>query len=607
MKKTILSFIISLVALSVYAQPANDVCSGAQAVTPDGSCVGGTTVGAGDHWIGTVGCQSGNNIEVWYSFVATNTQLDITVTNGTMTGNVEFILVESTGPCSGLSLQGSLCGASPLTGSITSLTIGATYYYTISSSTSSQGTFTTCVNNVAPPPPAPGQDCPTSTILCDATDFSIGALGAGTGAVSGNASNENLSALGCLLADERQSQWYQFTVGQTGTIEFLLNPNTNSDDIDWAIYDITTSGCALTPGGAAAGGATQVACNFSGCPGNTGIVTSSAVACATTNYLSCQGNPATCEAGDIAQFSSTPPTLTAGQTYAMVIDNYSVTNGGFAFTYGATQTVVIGQPATFTSSLDATCMIVTVDRAPFYTGANSTYLWNYGDGFTSTAGVPGPHTYGSIGTYTVSLTVTDAVGCIQTFSQIVNIGCVLPVTLTLFDAQFSYGKVNVNWTTETEINNDFFTVERSKDGITFEVIDIVRSYNGNSNVTQSYKMIDKNPLKGTSYYRLKQTDYDGQFKYFTPVAVTVKSTYDDVTVYPNPVSGNGYLTFNSLKDDEQTVVIYDVAGRVVYQKQYTITTGNNKLTLETNSLTKGMYFIKLDDAEDGINFKFIKE
>lgn len=291
----------------------------------------------------------------------------------------------------------------------------------------------------------------------------------------------------------------------------------------------------------------------------------------------------------------------------MVIDNYSAANDGFAFTYGATQTVVIGQPATFTASLDATCMIVTVDRAPFYTGANSTYFWNFGDGFTSTAGVPAPYAYASTGTYTISLTVTDAVGCITNYSLPVNIGCLLPIKLTSFDAQYSYGKVNVNWITETETNNDYFTVERSKDLKTFEVVDVVKSKNGNSNITQKYDLTDKNPLKGTSYYRLKQTDYDGQFEYFEPVAVTIKSTYDDVTVYPNPVSGNGYLTFSSLKDDEQTLVIYDVSGRIVYQKQYAITTGNNKLTLETTNLTKGMYFIKMDNAEDGINLKFIKE
>lgn len=153
----IILLVITLLVFSVqsaFAQPANNTCSGAQSVTPDGSCVAGTTVAATDLWVGTVGCQAGNNPEVWYSFVATDTELDIAVTAGTIGGNIEFILVSSTGPCSGLGLTGSLCGANPLTGTISGLTIGVTYYYTISS-TGSAGTFTTCVTSVPPPPPAP--------------------------------------------------------------------------------------------------------------------------------------------------------------------------------------------------------------------------------------------------------------------------------------------------------------------------------------------------------------------------------------------------------------------------------------------------------------------
>ena len=187
------------------------------------------------------------------------------------------------------------------------------------------------------------------------------------------------------------------------------------------------------------------------------------------------------------------------------------------------------------------------------------------------------------------------------------VGGVLPVKLLDFYAETEGTVVKVSWITETEINNDYFTVERSKDGYNYEVVDVIKSKNGNSNVMLNYGLIDRNPIKGVSYYRLKQTDYDGKFEYFKAVAVNVTQTYDDVTVYPNPVTGNGYLTFSSLKDDEQTVVIYDVAGRLVYQKQFTIKTGNNKLTLETINLTKGMYFIKMDNAEDGINLKFIKE
>ena len=101
------------------AQPSNNNCGSAITVIPDGTCYNGTTVGASDNWVGTVGCQSGNNHpDVWYSFIATGSTLDVNVIAGTLTGNIEFVLVGSTGPCSGLTNAGSLCGASPLTGTI---------------------------------------------------------------------------------------------------------------------------------------------------------------------------------------------------------------------------------------------------------------------------------------------------------------------------------------------------------------------------------------------------------------------------------------------------------------------------------------------------------
>lgn len=92
-----------------------------------------------------------------------------------------------------------------------------------------------------------------------------------------------------------------------------------------------------------------------------------------------------------------------------------------------------------------------------------------------------------------------------------------------------------------------------------------------------------------------------------PISISLKLTYDDISVFPNPITGNGYLTFNSLEDEEQTVVIYDVSGRLVYHKQYSIIKGDNKLVLETSQLTKGMYFIKIADGTYGVNIKFIKE
>jgi hypothetical protein len=82
-----LIFIVAvLIGASLVAQPANDPCTGAQTITPNGSCVSGTTVGATDNFGGTVGCQSGspnNHPEVWYRFVSTGTSYLGTVTGST--------------------------------------------------------------------------------------------------------------------------------------------------------------------------------------------------------------------------------------------------------------------------------------------------------------------------------------------------------------------------------------------------------------------------------------------------------------------------------------------------------------------------------------------
>ncbi len=574
-----------------YAQPANDACAGATAIPTNGGCVGATTAGAGDHWVGTVGCQASNNVnEVWFSFVATGTQADITVTNGTMTGNVEIIIVESTsGGCGTLSLNGDGCGPSPMLATTSNLQIGTTYFVTVNS-TGADGTFSICNLN-STPPPVPGTDCPTAAVLCDNSGFSQGAFtGIGVG--------EEISNNSCFGADERQAKWYTFTVDETGDFEFLINPNTNTDDYDWALWN-TTSGCytsAVTMGA-------PIACNWSGCPGNTGVLNAGTDPCTVTDFLGCANGPS-CNAGDVAQFSTSPPTLTAGETYTILIDNFSSSGGGFAVDFIGTG-AGMGPDATFAAPLDATCMTVNIDRLTNYIGANMTYSWNFGDGFTSTAATPS-HTYATTGSFTISLEVTDALGCIENFSLTVDIGCVLPIELINFTAKYNGNTVDLDWITATEINNDFFTIERTKDGVTYEVVAIVDG-NGNSNTVLNYYLEDRNPFTGTSFYRLKQTDYDGESSVSNLVAVNVKSNFTGIDVYPNPITGLGYLFFKADRGGDFTIVIYDVTGRKVLTESYIVNEGSNELELPTKELTAGMYFLTIGNSNETEKIKFIKE
>jgi gliding motility-associated-like protein len=391
--------------VEAYSQPANDNCNGAQLITPNGSCNNGTTVNATDGWTGTVGCQSGNNHpEVWYTFVATGTSLSVNITAGTITGNLEFVLVQATSPCNGLTIMGSLCGASPLTGTVNGLTVGTTYYFTISSSTSSQGTFSVCVNNTSPPT-IPGQDCSSSAVLCNSNSFSQGTF-------TGIGTAENVDLNSCFGGNERQSKWYKFTAGCSGTFEFMIDPNINLEDFDWAIWNTTTS-CYSS--GTTMG--VPLDCNWSGCPGNTGISTNP---CAYLNY-DCVGNPNDCNS---SQINTTAINLVAGQTYTLLVDNFTSSGGGFSMSFGGT--AVIGPDARFTYSAGA-CGTYTFNKT--CQTSNSTFLWQFGDGATSFDQNPS-HTYTTFGNFMITLQVTDALGCIETFSQTINIVATPPPGVT---------------------------------------------------------------------------------------------------------------------------------------------------------------------------------
>lgn len=97
---------------------------------------------------------------------------------------------------------------------------------------------------------------------------------------------------------------------------------------------------------------------------------------------------------------------------------------------------------------------------------------------------------------------------------------ILPIELLVFSAKAIDSQVLLNWSTATELNNDYFTIERSVDGTNWEVVDFVTGQ-GTTAQQSNYELMDKRPFLGLSYYRLKQTDYDGDYSYSSIAAVTV--------------------------------------------------------------------------------------
>ncbi|MBB3700632.1 T9SS type A sorting domain-containing protein [Flammeovirga yaeyamensis] len=163
----------------------------------------------------------------------------------------------------------------------------------------------------------------------------------------------------------------------------------------------------------------------------------------------------------------------------------------------------------------------------------------------------------------------------------------LPVTMGDFKVTKNNADVTLYWSTYTELNNDYFSIERSIDGKQWKEIGKLKGY-GNSNHEIEYEFIDEQPYLGTAYYRLKQVDFDGQFEYFGPLKV---SDFDqtDVVIYPNPNNGSFYVTLH--EEDIQYLKIFDGMGKEIHYSIYKKTDKLVQVVFQEH--VKGMYYLKL--------------
>lgn len=195
---------------------------------------------------------------------------------------------------------------------------------------------------------------------------------------------------------------------------------------------------------------------------------------------------------------------------------------------------------------------------------------------------------------------------ISEFSQFAIASSViaLPITLLDFSGKNGNNQNHLFWTTASEINNDFFTVEKSVDVVNFEPIGTVKGA-GNSNTIQNYKYVDapfnlEHQASNTIYYRLKQTDFDGTSTYSDVVVIkTENDNKEQLQLYPNPVINSIQLnTTNEIKE----ATISNALGVVVYQ---------NKLlksnAIDVSNFKKGIYYITIKFENETVTQKFIKQ
>jgi len=213
----------------------------------------------------------------------------------------------------------------------------------------------------------------------------------------------------------------------------------------------------------------------------------------------------------------------------------------------------------------------------------------------------------------------NATNNLTSFSQIVVLNAGnnsrLPVELLAFDVErLNPDKVQLDWSTATELNNKGFFIERMLElENEFESVGFVEGQ-GTTVSTTNYRFVDENSYTGVSYYRLKQVDYDGTITYSEIRAVsgheTQNTTYLNVNVYPNPVEDVLKVRFNELPKTVKTakVSILSIEGRVLHNFAAGIQS-HQVLEIEyVQQLVPAMYMlsIEMDNGKRMIQ-KFIKE
>jgi hypothetical protein len=189
------------------------------------------------------------------------------------------------------------------------------------------------------------------------------------------------------------------------------------------------------------------------------------------------------------------------------------------------------------------------------------------------AGVTGTTDSGMTGTVTSALVTSFSPFAVASTSS------PLPVELKSFTGRWLGRLVQLEWITASELNNDYFEVERSTDGQEFSVLGRVDG-SGTVNTEMHYSFIDEDPLPGISYYRLRQVDFNGSHEYSRVISLVNPNEPSDFEVYPNPAQGDR-VSFNA----ESTVDVFNALHQYLFSCQ-------RSKELDISNLASGVYYLR---------------
>ena len=203
---------------------------------------------------------------------------------------------------------------------------------------------------------------------------------------------------------------------------------------------------------------------------------------------------------------------------------------------------------------------------------------------------------------------TNVVACTPNITTISFATQTLPVNLISFNAEKGKENVLLTWTTATEKDNEGFQIERSKDGINFEIIGNVEGA-GNSQTVKNYSFEDRdlpsNDLSRVLYYRLKQMDFDGSFEY-SPIENVMLDVSNPIAIGKIMTQKEGFSgTIVAEEAGDVDFIITDLSGKVLQQQQLFLEDGENRVDLDLNA-PEGIYLFTIKTKWGVESRKFVK-
>jgi len=212
---------------------------------------------------------------------------------------------------------------------------------------------------------------------------------------------------------------------------------------------------------------------------------------------------------------------------------------------------------------------------------------------------------GTTGTLAAGTVVSSA--AVTSFSPftLAMVNSVLPVELIEFQAaSHDERTVECTWETASEHNSDYFGIERSSDGVTYELLGTIQGA-GNATTPLSYSFTDEHPLNGISYYRLAQVDLDGKSRIYDPVTIQLGNSISGIA-FPNPFHQHLTIVAPGELKGNVRLMICDLTGKIVHESDWN-TSEFSSSTIDLGELVAGTYYCKLIHEDKNIGYHVVKE